>query len=66
MGMDLVGRRPATAAGQGFRFSIWSWHPVLNLMNELCKYDRGTPDWHRFRAACGLPAVAEAGAKESS
>jgi hypothetical protein len=36
MGMDVVGRKPDSPAGEYFRANIWSWRPIQALIIELC------------------------------
>ena len=36
MGMDVSGRKPSSEAGEYFRATVWSWHPIHALIIELC------------------------------
>lgn len=36
MGMDVVGRKAATAVGEYFRASVWCWRPLHELLAKLC------------------------------
>jgi hypothetical protein len=48
MGMDLTGKKPKNETGEYLRYSVWSWHPLIDYVlavspEELtgkCKY------WH--------------------
>lgn len=35
MGMDVFGRNPSSEAGRYFRRSVWSWHPLAELVCSL-------------------------------
>jgi hypothetical protein len=36
MGMDVIGRKPSSAAGKYFQTSVWSWRPIHDLIVRLC------------------------------
>jgi len=36
MGMDVHGKNPESKAGEYFRASVWSWHPIHDLICRLC------------------------------
>jgi len=36
MGMDVYGIEPRSAKGDYFRASVWSWHPLWELVTSAC------------------------------
>jgi hypothetical protein len=36
MGMDVWGRHPDSEAGEYFRANLWGWHPIYQMIIELC------------------------------
>lgn len=36
MGMDLYGKNPTSEAGEYLWHSVWSWHPLADLVTTLC------------------------------
>lgn len=36
MGMDVVGRKPSSKAGEYFGANVWSWRPIHDLIAQLC------------------------------
>ena len=36
MGMDVIGRKPTSPAGEYFRANVWSWHPIQALICDVC------------------------------
>jgi hypothetical protein len=55
MGMDVHGQQPSSPAGDYFRASIWSWHPIHALTIELCSdlLDEETLDKMGFNDGAG-------------
>jgi hypothetical protein len=35
--MDVSGRNPTAEAGVYFRANVWAWHPIHDLIAELCQ-----------------------------
>lgn len=35
MGMDVIGRNPATATGEYFRANVWSWRPIWDYCSAI-------------------------------
>lgn len=35
MGMDVYGKRPKSEDGKYFRASVWSWHPLADMLAEF-------------------------------
>lgn len=36
MGIEVQGKKPASAAGKVFRSEFWAWRPIHALMADLC------------------------------
>jgi hypothetical protein len=47
MGMDVYGNEPTAPEGEYFRRSVWGWHPLADLVLDLCPEESvGCKYWH--------------------
>lgn len=38
MGMDVYGNAPTAEVGEYFRRSVWGWHPLWDLVEDVCPW----------------------------
>jgi hypothetical protein len=57
MGMDVYGNRPTAEAGEYFRNSVWSWHPLWDYCCEIDPQCVGAVENGHSNDGDGLDAV---------
>ena len=59
MGMDVVGNSPSEPKGEYFRASVWSWHPIVAVMEDTCSDFMPESFFEDVSVNCGFGADAK-------
>jgi|MDTC01.2.fsa_nt_gb hypothetical protein len=59
MGMDVVGNAPSGPKGEYFRASVWSWHPIVAVMEDTCSDFMPESFFEDISVNCGFGADAK-------
>lgn len=57
MGMDVYGKNPTTEVGAYFRRSVWGWHPLWSMCEDLFPELAGKVECGHSNGGDGLSAV---------